>query len=159
MNQHIEPLLKELTDDHCSYCDHFPPQRSDDTIDHFSPKGDEQFYHLAYEWTNLYSGCADCQGEKGTQYDAALLRPDAADFTFERYFVYNYLEHTIEVYPLASHEERHKAEVTIRIFGLNDRKGIKTNRRHAMERFMGMKKEELNLLDFPHRFMFEPLLV
>ncbi len=152
VNQHIEPLLKAMTDQHCSYCDHFPPQISDDTIDHFCPKGDERFYSLAYEWTNLYSACGDCQAIKKANFNPYLLRPDAPDYSFERYFVYNYLEHEIEVNVNAPPEDQQRATITLDILGFN-RAGIKDSRRHALERFLGKKKEEIDLLDFPYRFM------
>ncbi|MCC6726926.1 MAG: TIGR02646 family protein [Saprospiraceae bacterium] len=154
VNQLIEPLLKAMTDHHCAYCDHFPSQTSDDTIDHFGPKSDERFYLLAYEWTNLYSGCADCQKVKNEQYDEALLRPDSDDFSFERYFTYDYDHHKIEVRGDASPDDQYCAVTTIRIFGLN-RKGLTDARRHAWERYIGKNQADINLLDFPYRFMFE----
>ncbi len=154
VNQHIEPLLKAMTDEHCAYCDHFPSQTSDDTIDHFEPKGDERFYHLAYVWTNLYSGCADCQKVKKDNYDSDLLRPDAVDFKFHRYFIYDYDRHSIEVRADATPCDQQCATITIQIFGLN-RKGLTDARRHAWERYIGMNSAQINLLDFPYRFMFE----
>jgi hypothetical protein len=143
VNQLIEPLLKAMTDHHCAYCDHFPAQVSDDTIDHFGPKSDERFYLLVYEWTNLYSGCADCQKVKNE------------DFSFDRYFTYDYDHHKIEVRGDANPADQYCADTTIRIFGLN-RRGLTDARRHAWERYIGKKPAEINLLDFPYRYMFEP---
>ncbi len=64
VNQLLSPLLASQTQQHCSYCDAFPPRLGDDTIDHFRPKGNPAFYHQSYVWVNLYSSCGHCQRAK-----------------------------------------------------------------------------------------------
>ena len=63
VNQKLLPRLKEQTQDHCSFCDHFPVSPpSIETIEHFRPKA--RFPRDAYRWTNLYFCCTHCQ-QKG----------------------------------------------------------------------------------------------
>ncbi len=151
VNQIILPDLKAQTQDHCSYCDGFPPLIGDDTIDHFCPKTDPAFYHLAYTWSNLFIACNHCQRAKMEQFSTLLLRPDEGQYTFERYFIYNYTTHTVDVNPLASIEEQQNAKETIRIFDFNHNGKI-IQRRHSSERWRG--ESAPNLDDFPYRFIF-----
>lgn len=86
------------------------------------------------------------------KYDDYLLRPDAADYTFFRYFVYNFSEHKIEPNPGATAEDQQKAEITIEIFNLNH-PGVKTGRRLSFERYVRDLAPDLN--DYCYRFVFE----
>jgi len=49
----ILPALREMNQRHCSFCDSFPLERQGEPIEHFRPKSDPRFLHLAYTWTNL----------------------------------------------------------------------------------------------------------
>ena len=150
MNQKLLPLLTAQTQKHCSYCDAYPMKISDETIDHFKPKGDARFYHLAYQWENLYYCCADCQKAKWEQFSDDLVRPDATDFSFNRYFIVNYLTGEIQANPAATVDEKLCAEVTIKFLGLNHT-GQCISRRHSFERY----NAESDIDDFAYRFMFE----
>ena len=49
------PILMSMTQYHCAFCDAFPCEGvSNNTIEHFHPKGDERFTSEAYTWENLY---------------------------------------------------------------------------------------------------------
>ena len=150
MNLKLLPFLTSQTQNHCSYCDAYPMKISDETIDHFKPKGDARFYHLAYHWENLYYCCADCQKAKWEQFSDDLVRPDATDFSFNRYFIVNYLTGEIQASPTATVDEKRCAEETIRILGLNHT-GQCISRRHSLERY----NAESDIDDFAYRFMFE----
>ena len=152
INHLLLPSLTAQTQNHCAYCDAYPMKVSDETIDHFKPKGDGRFYHLAYQWENLYYCCADCQKAKWEQFDDDLLRPDAADFSFSRYFIVNYSTGEIDSNPAASPEDQHRASITIDIFDLKH-KAQCTSRRHSVERFQSMPHADLE--DFAYRFMFD----
>jgi hypothetical protein len=53
VNQKLLPLLKNQTQDHCSFCDAFPVDPpSIPTIEHFRPK--TAFPKEAFKWENLY---------------------------------------------------------------------------------------------------------
>ncbi|MCB0520943.1 MAG: hypothetical protein H6577_11335 [Lewinellaceae bacterium] len=152
LNHHIEPLLAAQTDDHCSYCDAYPPLKPDNSIDHFLPKGDRRFYHLAYEWTNLYKACAHCQSCKLDKYDEALLRPDEIGYSFLKYFKYNWIEHTIEPSPDATEEDQQRAFITAEIFGFNHLGQVKS-RKLFWRIYARTEKEQFEEKDLPFRFM------
>ena len=151
VNQKIVPLLARQTQDHCSYCDAYPQRTGDDTIDHFCPKGAPAFHHLAYTWTNLYIACNHCQRSKMEDFSDKLLRPDADDYAFERYFVYNYSTHEITPNPAADEADKEKALETIKIFNFNA-PGNLISRRHTLERWTGLPADLKHLDDFPFRF-------
>jgi uncharacterized protein (TIGR02646 family) len=154
LNQLLLPLLKAMTDNHCSYCDGFPLGRADDQIDHFCAKSKTEFYPIAYQWENLYIACADCQGQsgKGEQYDEKLLRPDGTDYSFEKYFYYDFIEHKVLIKENIEEDLRAQAEITLRIFNFNH-ESLPVARRHSYERFYAQENAVLN--DFAYRFLFE----
>ena len=122
VNRHLLEPLSHMTDTHCAYCDWFPTDcGTDRTIDHFKSKTD---YPLeAYHWPNLYLACRQCQQKAVRRLSEAeigmLLRPDAADYTFERFFIYKYLTGEIEPNPSADATDSLRAKKTIEIFRLN----------------------------------------
>lgn len=152
VNQAILPTLKKQTQEHCSYCDRFPLFRKDDTIDHFKPKSDQRFYKLVCKWDNLYLCCNHCQDAKKVQYHDDLLRPDAEDYTFNRYFIYNYKTNKIVVNPGASDEDKIKAEATLEIFDFNHESLIKA-RENAVFRFAFDNDFQPDIYEF--RFLFD----
>jgi len=154
VNHHLLPKLKEQTDNHCSYCDRFPPFRNDETIDHFCPKGDSRFYGLVYEWENLYLACGNCQAAKLEQYDADLLRPDEPSFHFEYYFNYNYYEHILEPNLERNEADQRKAKTTIRLLGLND-EAHKRLREQTLMSYMNTDRNMYPLETFAYRFILE----
>ncbi len=101
INQHILSSLRLQTNDHCSYCDSYPLKKGDNSIDHFLPKSNPDFYEFVCQWENLYYACTHCQHSKAEKVDYLTLRPDESNYTFYRYFIYNYYLHLIEVNPLA----------------------------------------------------------
>lgn len=118
VNQLILPMLKEQTQEHCSFCDAFPvSSASVETIEHFQPKS--RFPQVAYHWPNLYFCCTHCQ-QKGAEFTEALLRPDAEDFDFDRYFFWEYSTGELKPNPLATAEDRARAKVSIEAYHLND---------------------------------------
>lgn len=153
VNLALIPYLSEQTQNHCSYCDFYPPRRSDNTIDHFFPKSNSAYYALAFAWHNLYLACDHCQQSKKNLVSALLLRPDAKDYDFSRYFIYNVVSHQIAANPAASLEDRLSALETIRIFDFNHI-GQVTLRRQAFERWSGTNANIRMLDDFPFRFLF-----
>jgi uncharacterized protein (TIGR02646 family) len=152
VNQLILPILKVQTQYHCSYCDFFPPRKSDETIDHFQPKGNTLYQLMVYEWTNLYYSYSHCQDMKLENYDISLLRPDATDYKFEKYFILNFSTFEIKSNPSASFEDQKRADISIRIFGFNEL-GQRIARRHSFERYNLTSSPDLE--DFAFKFIFE----
>jgi len=85
------------------------------------------------------------------QFSDDLLWPDADDYTFERYFIYNYASHEIEINPTASDNDKRKASETSRIFYFNHPSQI-ISRRHSWERWND-KADVDRLTDFSFRFI------
>ena len=118
VNQKLLPSLKRQTQDHCSFCDAFPvAPPSIDTIEHFRPKS--AFPKEAYHWLNLYFCCMYCQ-QKGEEFHEALLRPDAADYDFDRYFRWDFTSGEMKINTLAEPQDQERADVTIRLYRLNE---------------------------------------
>jgi 5-methylcytosine-specific restriction endonuclease McrA len=76
--------LYEMTQGHCSFCNSCLLQDGASYFVNFLSI--DPFYGLSSEWNNLYPSCAICSSAKANQYDAKLLRPDAPDYDFDRYF-------------------------------------------------------------------------
>jgi len=120
VNHKLLPTLKAQTQDHCSFCDNYPVSPpSVDTIEHFRPKTTHP--SLAYQWENLYYCCVYCQGAKQEKFDEALLRPDAIDYDFDRFFRWDFTRGPLEVNERAADEDKKRAQVTIELYRLNDR--------------------------------------
>ncbi|HPM81361.1 MAG TPA: TIGR02646 family protein [Candidatus Anammoximicrobium sp.] len=114
------PHLKDMTQGHCAFCDCFPlDDRSKEPIEHFKPKSDARFYAEAYSWQNLYYCCDCCQSSKRERWDDRLLRPDADDYSFTKYFVFDYTTGEIRANSRASVEDQSRAETTIALYGLD----------------------------------------
>ena len=137
--------LALMTQEHCSFCDgyHIEPE----TIEHFMPKSHPDFLHLAYEWTNLYYCCGGCQGHKIEDWDPPLLRPDADDFQFERYFSYDFATGAISPNDAASPRDQLCAETTIKLYGLDSDRRRKF-RREAKRIFDRSEEKNLDLFGY-----------
>jgi uncharacterized protein (TIGR02646 family) len=129
LNHKLLPLLKQQTQEHCSFCDAFPvAPPSIETIEHFRPKS--SYPRAAYHWPNLYYCCMYCQ-QKGDEFVEALLQPDANDYEFDNYFRWDFTTGRMEINTLASEPDQHRAEQTIKIYRLNE--GHPRFRRLAMQ--------------------------
>lgn len=116
VNQHLTPLLREITNNHCSFCDGFPMQQMVEQIEHFKPKS--KFPELSHQWENLFLICAKCNETKGEEFNELLLKPDENDFSFGKYFKMNFdglLEPEINLTEI----EKKRVEITIKLYGLN----------------------------------------
>lgn len=117
----ILPELRVMTAGHCSFCDAFPLEdKSLEPIEHFRPKHDERFQHLAFAWGNLYYCCDRCQGEKRSEWDDGLIAPDEVGYRLDNYFEFDVASGEIRPSRFADPECQERASVTIRIFGLNE---------------------------------------
>ncbi len=155
LNEHLLPPLLAMTAYHCAYCDHFQlGEGSRETIDHFRPKGRAEFSALAFAWDNLFPACDRCQSNKGEDFDEALLRPDGPGYRFDRYFIYNHRTGDIEASPAASLEDQRRAEVTIRLFGLNRSPRPEARRRRIQgANTPGKERVDEGLDVLPYRFL------
>ena len=148
----ILDALKVMTDERCAYCDGHPiAAMGEAQIDHFRPKSREEFYGLVCSWQNLFLICNACNKAKLDKWDEALLRPDEAEFTFERFFTYK--TNTGELIPnaAASIHDQQRAARTISIFDLNRNHACTARQKEV--RLMLSAQTEDELSDLGYRFL------
>jgi hypothetical protein len=85
------------------------------------------------------------------RFHSDLLRPDAADYRFERFFIINFSTGELQPNPAASSEDQTKAQITIDILDLNHR-GQMLARCHSIER---SQSGDIPIDDLAYRFLFE----
>ncbi len=117
VNHWLREPLAEMTLGHCAFCDRYTVEP--DSIEHFRPKSNVLFLHLAYDWGNLYFCCGQCQKHKGDKWSELLLQPDSDDYEFTRYFEFDFTTGSIRPNSFASPEERMRADTTIEYYGLD----------------------------------------
>jgi len=153
-NKKVENLLTvdltEITNYRCSYCDIRPVRKGalKPSIDHFKPKSD--FPELAYEWTNLFLSCYQCQEYKGGSYPyVEPLKPDSCHYHFDYWFEIKWETYEILPNSLRDEDEQKRAEETIKWLGLN-RDSRPISRGEIVEQFNGG-----NYDDWSYKFMLE----
>lgn len=113
---------------------------------------------LAYVWHNLFLCCDVCQNAKGENYDKKLLKPDAIEYEFNRYFKIKAKTGEIVINPAASTEDKQRAQITIDIYDLNSevRKSSRIKQLQLKYMFKYRKKGIYNddLDNFSYRFLF-----
>jgi len=147
VNQKLLPTLKSQVQEHCSFCDLFPVSPpSNPTIEHFRPK--TLFPREAYQWENLYYCCDYCQG-KGEAFDEALLRPDAEDYSFERYFRWDFTTGELKINELASPADQERAARTIQLYRLNQEHPLlRRLEAHKRSKMLGHPLDDFAYRDF-----------
>jgi uncharacterized protein (TIGR02646 family) len=161
LREHLLPALRSMTQGHCAYCDHFElgVDGARATIDHFRPKGDPRFWHLAYSWQNLFPCCDLCQGEKAERFSDDALAPDDTAYSFQRFFVVDLRTGELQPNPAANPLDQNRARATIAWLGLN-RARLPESRRRWYKRFYQPEKRDLGdhpaLEQLPYRFLAPP---
>jgi len=153
VREHLRPTLYEMNQGHCSFCDSFPlGTSSTEPIEHFRPKSKPEFYHLAYDWGNLYYCCELCNSTKGEQWHDELLAPDSDDYRFEQYFEFDFTTGEIQPNSKASKADQARARVTIDMYGLNI-KARPLRRRTTLRQWTNLSERCID--DFPFRDFLE----
>lgn len=118
VNQLLYPIFVAATKKHCCYCDGYPMgARISNKIEHFRPSS--KFPLLAYLWENLFLSCENCNNNKLNFFDERLLKPDAPNYRFNYYFLFDRHTGMIKPNPRRSPEDQKRAEITITTFGFN----------------------------------------
>lgn len=139
--EHLLPHLHAQSEGHCCFCDAFPVGGvSNETIEHFRPKS--KFPELAYTWTNLYYCCDACQNAKREQWDELLLHADAAEYSFSRYFEFDFTTGGVKPNPLASEEDQRRAMITVKLYDL-DSSARRRNRLDEAEKYAKCQPGEI----------------
>lgn len=153
----VRVALVVMTANHCSYCDGHPLGATDvPAVDHFRPKGREEFYEKVCTWSNLFLSCSACNKAKREQWDDALLHPDAFDYRFERYFEFRPESGELQPAAMASADEQQRARRTIEILQLNREQACQCRKRA----FRDIRRAAASgdPLDYGYRFLI-PLCV
>ncbi len=150
VNHILQKPLLDMTKEHCAYCDTFF-ESSPVTIDHFQPKS--KFPELAFTWSNLFPCCGLCQQRLDTFSDL-LLKPDEANYNFERYFYFDVDNFKIIPNPAASNKDQERARVTIDLFQLD----VKARRRGIEIAFQAYKSGE-DIDTYPYRYFIQSVVV
>jgi len=150
VNQLIEDNLKNMTQNHCAFCDIFPLRQSGRTIEHYRPKS--MFPRESHLWTNLFYCCHSCQ-EKGERFDEALLKPDVQAYDFSAFFICEIDGEAIilKPNPRATIPNQDRASITIQIYGLNDFERPE-DRYRVLRQFNDSISPVVD--EFPYRFLF-----
>ncbi len=139
--------LGKMTQNHCSFCDAYPlVSRLKPTIEHFEPKIVSPL--IAYKWDNLYISCYNCNSSKGDYFSTELLKPDANDYDFAKYFVFDNFTGNIKPNPQANFTDIKRAETTIETYGFN-KNGKPADRIEEIEKY-----DNTSIDKFSYRFLF-----
>lgn len=153
VNQLVLAALEPVAKQHCAFCDGYPlGPFARQTLEHFRPIS--RYPQLCYAWPNLFICCDQCQAAKRDSFDKKLLKPDAADYSFQRYFVINYKTGEIEPNPGATAIEQQRAQFTIALYGLNEH-GRPQSRINESRKYQGLLEKGYTLDDFSYRFFLE----
>ncbi|HQU85438.1 MAG TPA: TIGR02646 family protein [Pyrinomonadaceae bacterium] len=149
INQILLPILMEMTQSHCSFCDGYPVETvSSNSIEHFRPK--TVFPRLAYTWENLFYCCSKCQESKLEKFAETLLKPDEIAYSFEYFFQYDTLTGDIIPNPDRDENELLSANKTIELYGLNFH-GRPQARKRTIRQYLDSNNPILD--EFPYRFV------
>ncbi len=84
----IRNELLRMSNDHCSYCNSFFADLSneDTDIEHFKPK--DSFPDENRKWTNLFVTCRGCNRIKSKYYPTNFepLKPDTDEYDFDKWY-------------------------------------------------------------------------
>ncbi|MGL6075716.1 MAG: retron system putative HNH endonuclease [Fimbriiglobus sp.] len=150
--EHLLPILRDLNQSHCSFCDAFPVEGiSNAPIEHFRPKS--EYPGEAYDWDNLYFICDCCNTNKREKWFPEVIRPDDPEYEFLRFFTFT-VTGEIEPNQFASEQDQTCARVTIDLYGLNYNPRP-SNRLRTKIQFEMMAHAEID--DMPYRDFLEYL--
>ena len=125
-NEKVEHILAKvlsvLSSFHCSYCGIYPLRQGvgGRSIDHYKPKS--EFPELAFEWTNLFIACPNCQSYKKSDFpiNNENLKIDSPTYNFDYWFKIDWINnYIIPQTRNKTMEEQENAQKIIDWFGLN----------------------------------------
>lgn len=140
----VEELLKS-TDYHCSYSDKKIMDARFAAIDRFVPKSLRP--ELADEWDNLFAVDRYVEMTKGGRYDDKMLNPSETDYDFDRYFSIDDENLWLIPNPEATENDIERANITIKILGLNHPQIVQDRKRELDRYFLvyNLLKEKTEL--------------
>jgi len=138
----IKLALTEMTGGYCSYTNKKLGELGFGKIDFFFPKtkGGNS------EWGNLFIANTFADIVKRDKYSELLLRPDAIDYKFDKYFDFDFDKHLILPNSNVSKEDQQRALITIEILGLNHPEFVK-DRASELQKFLNVVNALLHKRD------------
>lgn len=119
----VREALWEMCNGKCAYCER-QLDDSDAHIEHYRPKANPQYRHLAFEWTNLLLSCSTCNSSryKGDKFPEAtdggpIIDPSGEDPGAHLQFVFDPAAGTASVYGSTT-----RGNTTVQVLGLNRQK-------------------------------------
>lgn len=144
--------LIEMQGYYCAYCecslDMSDPEETH--IEHFRQKGRTEYHHLTFEWTNLFGSCCHrercgCHKDKSGISSEDIIKMDEEDP--EKYFLF-ISTGAIHVRDGLSVVEKTRAELTLRAFNLNPRRGgVKNDRERVIKTHYYLFKEMIDMVN------------
>jgi uncharacterized protein (TIGR02646 family) len=130
-------LIAAMSFRKCVYCEGPISGPRASHVEHFKPK--TIFPSLAYQWSNYFLGCADCNLSKANKWPerGSYLRPDQGDPS--RHFVFE-ADGTVTAVRSNSAADR-----TLIDFDLKEREGLVDHRRFHIEGMLRLLDEALRL--------------
>ena len=125
LDKSLVPLLKEMTQGHCAFCDRKFSEDDSVEIEHFIPK--INFPESAFEWENLFPICRKCNSKKGEKHNEGLLKPDSKNYKFHKHFSFENIK-TCKIIPKST-----EAEITKKIYDLNRSTLLKARKKELEE--------------------------
>jgi len=161
----IRNTLEKINNQHCSFCDDKPlGVRSKKTIEHYFPKGKDEFPCLTFSWENLFYCCDMCQSNSNKLPFEYTLKPDNEAYSFEDYFYYDTEEGELKVLEnliKENSEKFEKATAFLKRYGLTgDNKLRQVRKDKFIEVFRELKDEDDTFDkkerdDFAFRFVYD----
>jgi uncharacterized protein (TIGR02646 family) len=148
--------LREMVQDHCTFCDGFPNDTSPETIEHYEPK--TLFPLIAYKWENLFYCCWKCQKEANESPFQLTLRTDASDYSFDRYFYYDNQDGEVKVMENLDPIDFENAHNYLQRYGINAtarRKKVRQNEYKNVKYALSDPEDGQTRDDFPCRFVYD----
>jgi|GEM_PF-5316939 len=145
----VDALLRELykmTNKHCSYTGQLLTNLNYENIDQFIPKKNTDKEIFEDNWENLFIVDNQTKQIKGNKYDDLLLKPDADDYDFDKYFEIYFESGNILPKTNLNDKDKKRAEITINVFGLNDEHLVR-NRRGELKGFLKILLKRMDELD------------
>lgn len=148
VNHLLLPVLQQMTSCHCSFCDRKELEYflEEPTIEHFRPKS--IYPLLSYYWGNLFLCCYSCQ-KKNERFELNLLKPDRLGYTFDDFFIIDWITGQIQPRYLDPDPRYLPAINTINLYNLNSG-GRPRARLNELKKFQQTPGQDID--DYSYRF-------
>lgn len=142
-HKQVKDTLVSMFSDKCAYCEAIISGVTTGHIEHFRPKS--RFTSLTFEWTNLLLSCPSCNNKthKGDKFPSVSAGGRLVDPTVDIPathfdFIYDPTTQQALIIP-----KTNRGSTTVKLFGLNTRKGLVKVRSSLVKKLIALKTYEL----------------